>query len=207
MHYMLQNLNKLSELHWWSMAFKFYFSLPPLVSLVNGHCSLWHLWSVTHTASHQELQWQQKDSASGSLRAFLLALDRKQQTYPPYAPQPKNKLHAISLLPLDSYYSWIFSLWFPSHPLRSLIPRLSQGSTLTPGSLSWALTPMPVRGTGSTWRTISGTILFLAVSGSSSSTNSRPKCWRGTKTYFCSPGNQLLPGREEHPINVSWIRF
>lgn len=141
MRYMLQNLNKLSELHWWSMAFKFCFSLPPLVSLVNGHCSLWHVWSVTRTASHQELQWQQKDSASGSLRAFLLALDRKQQTYPPYAPQPKNKLHAISLLPLDSYYSWNFFSLISLPP----IPRLFQGSTLTPGSLSWALPPMPVR--------------------------------------------------------------
>lgn len=127
MHYMLQNLNKLSELHWWSMAFKFYFSLPPLVSLVNGHCSLWHLWSVTHTASHQELQWQQKDSASGSLRAFLLALVRKQQTYPPYAPQPKNKLHAISLLPLDSYYSWNFFSLISLPPSEKSYPKIIPG--------------------------------------------------------------------------------
>lgn len=130
------------------MVFKFCSHLPPLVSLLNGNCSFWHFSCVTQrlrfSASNRSRNVRQRDSAPGSLRAFLLALDMEKQTYLPYAPQPENKLNAINLFVSRLLLcSKLFSLWFSSHPQRSLASRLPQESTLMLRSLSGA--PMPVR--------------------------------------------------------------
>ena len=130
------------------MVFKFCSHLPPLVSLLNGNCSFWHSSRVTQwlrfSASNRSCNVRQRDSASGSLRAFLLALDMEKQTHLPYVPQPENKLNAINLfISRLLLCSKLSSLWFSSLPQRSLASRLPQESILMPGSLSWAL--MPVR--------------------------------------------------------------
>lgn len=100
------------------MLFKFCSNLSPLVSLLNRKCSFWHLSSVASV--NRSCNGRKSDSASGATL--------EKQAHPPYAPQLENKLHAISLLFLDSYYSWsLFSLLFSSRPQRSLAFRLTPG--------------------------------------------------------------------------------
>lgn len=70
---------------------------------------------------------RQRDSASGSLRAFLLALDRKKQHIHHMLCHQKTSYMLSSLLLLDStILTAIFPLWLPFYPQRSLASRSPQ---------------------------------------------------------------------------------